>query len=641
MPNLRKLSNELRVIAASTAEETAGDRVTEIEDRIYPGVYNTAPTNKPHSGDPSADGDRCVILVGGTPTEHLRSGGGWLIPNFDAQQLAQAETLPIMAFSATEAQRIFDNALPLQDYEVLRAYDGRARTVQVTGAYALAQPDGIAGPFRRVDGDTTSADNGGTIIVDALDRRWHRITDAVTFGHFGAVGNMIADDTIPIRNAVSYALTNVCDLHGVAGRTYRITGEINFPKKHSGVIREYITYDGHGCKIFIDGVGITGFGFTKTGSGMFDGSNYYLIFKNFNFTSVAGNGCIAIRPAGFITSQYIGLHFAEVDYPFWAEKDDVRLTPNYVQSPRIIECYSVHHKRFFTAPRVYDFVMDNTFIDAALDGILIDFGPAGQSVFGMRITNSAIQSQSGVGVAVGGATGMVIENNYWENNGREFVAIHSGTTVNYGGSIQNNFIQPKASPPPERVAAFDLGGCSSSGFKLGGNVAQDQKLYNFSSSALGYFNTTNDRSSMPVATLYHATIRPSTVRAIFNDGARWGLLWGTSGGMVLNPVSRGIEYTHPAYDYLDPTDNLRVPIVQGVAATYPDGYGSGLDGLGVPPGTLISAYTQKAWARGSYLANPTPAEAGAAGSKYVITGWICTASGRPGTWLPCRSLTGG
>jgi hypothetical protein len=44
--------------------------------------------------------------------------------------------------------------------------------------------------------------------------------------------------------------------------------------------------------------------------------------------------------------------------------------------------------------------------------------------------------------------------------------------------------------------------------------------------------------------------------------------------------------------------------------------------------------------QGDWVRNATPSEAGTAGSRYVITGWICTVSGSPGTWLPTRSLTG-
>jgi len=34
-------------------------------------------------------------------------------------------------------------------------------------------------------------------------------------------------------------------------------------------------------------------------------------------------------------------------------------------------------------------------------------------------------------------------------------------------------------------------------------------------------------------------------------------------------------------------------------------------------------------------------EAGTVGSKYVHIGWVCVASGTPGTWKEMRVLTGG
>lgn len=76
--------------AINAAAQAQATRI-ELEDRIYPGVYSTPPTNKPHSGEPSAAGDRCVILVDGVPFEHVRVGGGWLIPNIDAQMLASTD----------------------------------------------------------------------------------------------------------------------------------------------------------------------------------------------------------------------------------------------------------------------------------------------------------------------------------------------------------------------------------------------------------------------------------------------------------------------------------------------------------------------------------------------------------------------
>lgn len=43
---------------------------------------------------------------------------------------------------------------------------------------------------------------------------------------------------------------------------------------------------------------------------------------------------------------------------------------------------------------------------------------------------------------------------------------------------------------------------------------------------------------------------------------------------------------------------------------------------------------------GDFILNSAPAELGTAGSKYIVHGWRCTAAGAPGTWLPCRFLTG-
>lgn len=57
-------------------------------------------------------------------------------------------------------------------------------------------------------------------------------------------------------------------------------------------------------------------------------------------------------------------------------------------------------------------------------------------------------------------------------------------------------------------------------------------------------------------------------------------------------------------------------------------------------GAMTAAPTTGSWAAGDEVKNSAPAEAGAAGSKYVTVGWICTVSGTPGTWLSQRVLTG-
>lgn len=53
-----------------------------------------------------------------------------------------------------------------------------------------------------------------------------------------------------------------------------------------------------------------------------------------------------------------------------------------------------------------------------------------------------------------------------------------------------------------------------------------------------------------------------------------------------------------------------------------------------------AAPTTGAHQEGDFIRNSAPTVAGAAGSQYVVIGWICVAAGTPGTWMPCRCLTG-
>ena len=64
-------------------------------------------------------------------------------------------------------------------------------------------------------------------------------------------------------------------------------------------------------------------------------------------------------------------------------------------------------------------------------------------------------------------------------------------------------------------------------------------------------------------------------------------------------------------------------------------------------GRVSAAYTARAaapttgtWAQGDTVRHSAPVEAGTAGGKYIITGWMCVAGGTPGTWRELRNLTG-
>lgn len=91
-------------------------------------------------------------------------------------------------------------------YAQLRAYSGAQTTVNVWGISNAF--DGAAGTFKVDVSDTTSADNGGTILVDVMGRRWKRIySEEVNVLWFGADRNGIVDSTTSFNNCASFVST--------------------------------------------------------------------------------------------------------------------------------------------------------------------------------------------------------------------------------------------------------------------------------------------------------------------------------------------------------------------------------------------------------------------------------------------------
>ena len=136
-------------------------------------------------------------------------------------------------------------------YAALRAYSGLKTRVNVTGVLSGSSPQGIAGTFVHMSGDTTSADNGGTIIVDDSDRRWHRLdasNDRLNVKWFGAVGNGVAIDTPAFEAARAVLETNSAYRGGtlyIPKGVYLLDDELAFTAYAAEVIHNvYIQGDG-------------------------------------------------------------------------------------------------------------------------------------------------------------------------------------------------------------------------------------------------------------------------------------------------------------------------------------------------------------------------------------------------------------
>lgn len=93
-----------------------------------------------------------------------------------AGQFIDLQCLNPLSFMVRQNPNVNDQitVINLADYAALRAYTGNFTNAYVTGYLVSAAPSGIAGTFVRDDSDTTSLDNGGTIIVSASGVRWKR-----------------------------------------------------------------------------------------------------------------------------------------------------------------------------------------------------------------------------------------------------------------------------------------------------------------------------------------------------------------------------------------------------------------------------------------------------------------------------------
>lgn len=136
-------------------------------------------------------------------------------------ELAAANGLAAFDYTGAVVQNVLDNAVPMQGYTALRAYTGRALGVRLT-------TPGVAGTFQLDAADTTSADNGGTIIVDASARRWKRLFDGPLYAKwFGAAEDNIADDTAALNALTSVGLATGRRVVGRVGATYKTTGTVH------------------------------------------------------------------------------------------------------------------------------------------------------------------------------------------------------------------------------------------------------------------------------------------------------------------------------------------------------------------------------------------------------------------------------
>lgn len=88
------------------------------------------------------------------------------------------------------------------NYDGIRQYKGSNNKINVFGIENIF--DGGDGVYLLDESDNTSKDDGGTVIIDALNRRWKRqYIGNVKAEWFGALADGLTDSTVAINNAIN------------------------------------------------------------------------------------------------------------------------------------------------------------------------------------------------------------------------------------------------------------------------------------------------------------------------------------------------------------------------------------------------------------------------------------------------------
>ena len=225
--------NVYRADAAASAAEALGYLQT-IRATSY-GAYASDPATDP-LGNPPTVGDEYF----NTTSNLLKRWNGttWQASDINTANLAAPSGSSLIGYDDQTVQDVLDGAKSLQDYAALRAYTGRATRIYITGLPATAKPAGIAGVFQHAPTDTTSADNGGTIIVGTDGRRWKRdFSGAVNVKWFGAKGDWSGiagtDDTAAFNAAIS--VTPEYGTLEIPDSKFLIRGSVNVTNKNINI----------------------------------------------------------------------------------------------------------------------------------------------------------------------------------------------------------------------------------------------------------------------------------------------------------------------------------------------------------------------------------------------------------------------
>lgn len=208
----------LSATAIQTALDASNEAAKAAEDAADTAIERTAGFLSPSAIPPTVRDNGLPLQVGDRyintedQTEYIYKSTGWQANDSSVALEAYKEDLSRQAGSGGGEEIGFDGgtvadilsfAKPFEDYAAIRTYSGIA-----TAGRVLARK--LAGDFR-VDDSSLAVDNGVTVLVDSIGRRWVRqFSGPIDVRWAGAIGGTTTDDNYQ-------AIQKCCDIASAAG----------------------------------------------------------------------------------------------------------------------------------------------------------------------------------------------------------------------------------------------------------------------------------------------------------------------------------------------------------------------------------------------------------------------------------------
>lgn len=192
------------------------------------GAYHANQNRMQDLGDPVNSQDAVNLRTMQSAVADLVStGGGDIVLALLANNVDPTLGAALIGFDGGTLANFFlsKNNRVVDSIAALRALTKTTYTrAFVTGYYAAG--DGGGAPYWYDPTDTTSADNGGTIIVASDGGRWKLANiDVITVKQFGAKGDGTTDDTAAIQNTINAFPSGNCRIRFPKG-VYKVTSAI-------------------------------------------------------------------------------------------------------------------------------------------------------------------------------------------------------------------------------------------------------------------------------------------------------------------------------------------------------------------------------------------------------------------------------